>query len=69
MLGRAADVWGYQSSYLISAGILSAAIPFIARSRAENTPADRIEAQQPCGPHQATSALETQTPEPATLGQ
>ncbi len=69
VLGRAADVWGYPSSYLLSAGIAAASIPFIARSRAENTPADRIEEQRPCGPEEATSALETQTAQPATARQ
>jgi MFS family permease len=39
-LGRAADVWGYPSTYLLSGAISAAALPFIARSRAENAPAD-----------------------------
>jgi hypothetical protein len=40
VLGRAADVWGYPASYLIS-GILSAlALPFVALARRENAPAD-----------------------------
>jgi MFS family permease len=40
VLGRAADVWGYPSSYLISAGISAFSLPFIARARHENAPAD-----------------------------
>jgi MFS family permease len=40
ILGRAADVWGYPSSYLLSAGISAISLPFIARSRRQNTPAD-----------------------------
>jgi MFS family permease len=40
VLGRTADVWGYPASYVLS-GVLSAfALPFIARSRRENAPAD-----------------------------
>lgn len=40
VLGRAADVWGYPASYLIS-GVLSAlALPFVALARRENAPAD-----------------------------
>jgi MFS family permease len=40
LLGRAADVWGYPSSYLIGAGISMIGIPFIALSRKQNNPAD-----------------------------
>jgi predicted MFS family arabinose efflux permease len=40
MLGRAADVWGYASSYLIASAISSLAIPFIALSRRERAEAD-----------------------------
>ena len=39
-LGRAADVWGYGSSYLIGAGISVMALPFLALSRRQNAPAD-----------------------------
>jgi MFS family permease len=47
-LGRAADVAGYAPSYLMSAGIMVVALPFLALSRRENDPADTrevIEAQ------------------------
>jgi MFS family permease len=49
-LGRAADVWGYPVTYVVS-GVLSAlALPFIARARAENAPADHSEEEQPAAP-------------------
>ena len=40
VLGRAADVWGYPASYLMSSAISAMALPFIARARRENAPAD-----------------------------
>jgi MFS family permease len=43
VLGRAADAWGYPASYLMSAGIAVFALPFLALSRRQNAPADRIE--------------------------
>jgi MFS family permease len=43
VLGRAADVWGYAPSYLMSAGITALAIPFLALSRRQNAPADTVE--------------------------
>ncbi len=42
-LGRAADVWGYGPSYLLSAGISAVSLPFIVLSRRQNAPADAIE--------------------------
>ena len=39
-LGRAADVWGYASSYLLGAGISALALPFILLSRRQAEPAD-----------------------------
>jgi MFS family permease len=42
-LGRAADVWGYGSSYVIGAAISALSIPFIILSRKENAPADTVE--------------------------
>ena len=39
-LGKSADIWGYQVSYLISAAGSALALPFIARARQLNTPAD-----------------------------
>jgi MFS family permease len=43
VLGRAADVWGYPASYLMSAGISALALPFLALSRRQNAPADVLD--------------------------
>jgi MFS family permease len=42
LLGRAADVWGYPSSYLIASGISLIGLPFIWLSRRQNNPADTM---------------------------
>ncbi len=42
VLGRAADVWGYAPSYLLSAAISAFALPFIALSRRQHSPADVV---------------------------
>jgi MFS family permease len=42
LLGRAADVYGYGTSYVIAAGISTLALPFLALSRRQNAPADRV---------------------------
>jgi hypothetical protein len=42
-LGRAADVWGYGTSYVLGAAISTLSLPFIALSRRENQPADTVE--------------------------
>jgi MFS family permease len=55
-LGRSADVWGYQMSYLLSAAGSALALPFIARARQLNTPAD-LETTPPSAP-EASSAEE-----------
>jgi MFS family permease len=39
-LGRSADVWGYPTSYAISAVLSALAVPFVALSRRQNAPAD-----------------------------
>ena len=59
-LGRSADVWGYQVSYLLSAVGSSLALPFIARARQLNVPADRETAPQPLQ-RNASSAEEIDT--------
>jgi MFS family permease len=41
-LGRAADMWGYATSYVLGAGISALAVPFLALSRRENDPADMV---------------------------
>jgi MFS family permease len=43
LLGRVADVSGYGTSYLVSAGIAAVGVPFIALSRNQNAPADTVE--------------------------
>lgn len=43
VLGRAADVWGYAPSYLMSAVISGMAIPFLVLSRRQKAKADVIE--------------------------
>jgi MFS family permease len=49
ILGRAADVWGYPASYVLSAGLSALALPFIAKAR-------RLE--PPSGPPTASLAVE-----------
>jgi MFS family permease len=43
VLGKAADAYGYATSYVISAGIAVFAIPFLALSRRQDSPADTQE--------------------------
>jgi MFS family permease len=51
VLGRSADVWGYGSSYLISAGISAFALPALVLSRHQNAPADTLElSEEPATP-------------------
>jgi MFS family permease len=45
LLGRAADVWGYAPSYLMSAGISALALPTLALSRREKAEADMVEVE------------------------
>jgi MFS family permease len=40
-LGRVADLWGYSTAYLVSAGIQLAAVPFLALAWREHAPSDR----------------------------
>ena len=40
VLGRAADVWSYSTSYLMASGISVLALPFVFYSRRQNEPAD-----------------------------
>ena len=39
-LGRAADVWGYASSYLLGALLSALALPFLLAARRQHAPAD-----------------------------
>jgi MFS family permease len=50
ILGRAADVWGYPASYVVSAGISAVALPFIAKARGEKAPADTAAGQPALSP-------------------
>jgi MFS family permease len=43
ILGKAADVYGYAPSYLISAGISAFAVPCLLLSRRQNAPADHLD--------------------------
>jgi MFS family permease len=43
VLGRAADAWGYGTSYVISAGISALAVPCLILSRRQDAPADTVE--------------------------
>jgi MFS family permease len=43
VLGRAADAYGYATSYVFSAGIAAFAVPFLALSRRQNNPADVLD--------------------------
>ncbi len=43
LLGRAADVWGYATSYLCSAGIQVLSIPFLLLARRERAESDEID--------------------------
>jgi MFS family permease len=60
-LGKAADVWGYPSTYLMSGAISALALPFIFRSRAQNAPADVAEGITE-GPERAETSPELATP-------
>ena len=46
-LGRSADVYGYKTSYLISAAASALALPFIYRARRAADPADRESPSRP----------------------
>jgi MFS family permease len=46
VLGRAADVWSYPSSYLLGAGISAIALPALVMSRRQNAPADTVDVDQ-----------------------
>jgi MFS family permease len=56
LLGKSADIWGYRVSFLLSAAGAALALPFIARARQLNTPAD-VDTGPPAKP-KASSAEE-----------
>jgi sugar phosphate permease len=43
LLGKAADAYGYASSYLISSGIAALAVPCLLLSRRQRNPADTVQ--------------------------
>lgn len=43
VLGKAADVWSYSASYLVSSAIAALAIPFMALARKQHHPADNMQ--------------------------
>jgi MFS family permease len=53
LLGRVADTSGYAASYVVSAGIATLALPFIALSRTQNAPADTLELTEAPAPQPA----------------
>jgi MFS family permease len=60
LLGRVADIWGYGTSYVVSAAIAIVAEPCLALSRRQNAPADVVQAVEP--------AIGVVTPATPTLG-
>jgi MFS family permease len=48
-LGRAADAFGYGTSYVISSAVYLAAAPFLLLARREGAPADRAAQPDPVG--------------------
>lgn len=54
VLGKAADVWSYGTSYIFGAGIQALAIPFLLKSRLENAPADIMKVDSKPGSTQGT---------------
>jgi len=47
VLGRAADVWGYPASYLLSGAISALSLPFLALARAQRAPSDAVTTAPP----------------------
>ncbi len=56
-LGRTADVYGYPTSYLVSAGIQALAVPFAILARRENAVSDPISRAAPSETHVAEPEL------------
>ena len=65
VLGSSADVWGYATSYVISAGISLLALPFIAFSRRQNAPADLV--ASPLAPEVGRQVHEERQPDDEPL--
>ena len=56
VLGRAADVWGYPASYLLSSAISALSLPFLARARRLEPPSEPPEPQLEATPASAARA-------------
>jgi MFS family permease len=59
LLGKSADVWGYQASYLLSAAGTAIALPFIATARKLKAPADRETAPPPATSTSSAEEMDT----------
>jgi MFS family permease len=57
VLGRAADVWGYPASYVVSGGLTTLALPFLYRSRRQDVRADTPDVVVLAGAMATDSAL------------
>jgi hypothetical protein len=62
-LGKAADAYGYASTYVASAALTALAVPFLALSRRQNEPADTTD-EIPGG--DAPAAIDAQIAEAET---
>jgi MFS family permease len=59
LLGKSADVWGYQASYLLSAAGTAIALPFIVMARNLKAPADRETAPPPATSTSSAEEMDT----------
>ena len=59
VLGKSADIWGYQVSYLLSAAGTAIALPFIATARKLKAPADRETAPPPATSTSSAEEMDT----------
>lgn len=57
-LGKVADVWGYPTSYVASAGVQLLAFPFLLLARREHAPSDPIAAMAPPASAEAPKPVE-----------
>ena len=62
VLGKAADVWSYGTSYVIGAGFQALAIPFLLLSRRERAAADSRRQALPSRPGGSRCRLEHSSP-------
>ncbi len=59
ILGRAAEAWGYATSYVVGAAFELLALPFVLLARQENAPSDpmRVETPESASPHPVAAEL------------